>query len=68
MCLLPKSVLSKNPPQRLPIHNEHLRYNCQDYVLELLDGLEERGITGGTDAIYQKQKEVVTTQQEALRG
>ena len=28
----------------LPIHNEELRYNCQDYVFELVENLERTGI------------------------
>ncbi|KAM5430995.1 hypothetical protein McanMca71_006585 [Microsporum canis] len=48
------------------IHNEHSGYNCQDYVLELLDALEDRGCIDGNDTAYQERKETVKAKQEGL--
>ncbi|PGH28642.1 hypothetical protein GX50_08619 [[Emmonsia] crescens] len=48
------------------IHNEYPGYNCQDYVLELLDDLEEKNIIDGNNANYKKSKEAVKGKQEGL--
>ncbi|OAX80546.1 hypothetical protein ACJ72_05117 [Emergomyces africanus] len=48
------------------IHNEFPGYNCQDYVLELLDGLEEKNIIDASNENYRKSKEVVKGKQEGL--
>jgi hypothetical protein len=40
------------------IHNEYPGYNCQDYVLEMLDTLEN-GVIDGSDENYKKKKEIV---------
>ncbi|OJJ45205.1 hypothetical protein ASPZODRAFT_143853 [Penicilliopsis zonata CBS 506.65] len=34
-------------------------YNCQDYILDLLDALEEKGVIDGKDVIYQKNRKAV---------
>ena len=49
------------------IHNEAPGYNCQDYVLELLDALEEEELINGNDANYQRQKALIHSKQEGLR-
>jgi hypothetical protein len=48
------------------IHNEFPGYNCQDYVLELLNDLESKRIIDGADANYQKHKAAVQAKQEGL--
>ncbi|QKX55091.1 uncharacterized protein TRUGW13939_02183 [Talaromyces rugulosus] len=48
------------------IHNEYPGYNCQDYVLEMLDTLEENGVIDGSDENYKKKKEIVKSKQEGL--
>lgn len=48
------------------IHNEFPGYNCQDYVLELLDDLEMKRIINGADMEYRKNKAVVQSKQEGL--
>lgn len=50
-----------------PIHNEHPGYNCQDYVLELLDEIEARGLVDGGNMEYKKQKAHVNSKQEGLQ-
>lgn len=49
------------------IHNEYPGYNCQDYVLELLSDLEQKGLIDGNDASYQKQKDLVESKQEGIQ-
>ncbi|KAE8153563.1 hypothetical protein BDV25DRAFT_149090 [Aspergillus avenaceus] len=51
--------------ENLEIHNEFPGYNYQDYVLDLLDDLENRGIIDG-DAEYARKKEIVRGKQEGL--
>lgn len=52
--------------ENAPIHNEFPGYNCQDYILELLDDLEGQRIINGNDSSYKKNKEVVKARQEGL--
>lgn len=56
----------KDAAQNAPIHNEYPGYNCQDYVLDLLDDLEEKGIIDKKDKKYQQKKEIVKSKQEGL--
>ena len=53
--------------EQAPIHNQYPGYNCQDYVLELLDDLEERSLIDGEDEKYQRQKALVIGKQEGLQ-
>lgn len=48
------------------IHNEFPGYNCQDYVLELLDDLEKRNIIDSHNANYQRKKRLVKAKQEGF--
>ena len=48
------------------IHNEFPGYNCQDYVIELLDALEEEGIIDEADTTYASNKANVKSKQEGL--
>ncbi|CAG8029917.1 unnamed protein product [Penicillium salamii] len=52
--------------EQAPIHNQYPGYNCQDYVLELLDDLETRRLINGMDAMYKRQKALVAGKQEGL--
>ncbi|KAK2813227.1 hypothetical protein FQN50_000905 [Emmonsiellopsis sp. PD_5] len=68
LCDVDTSMISavKDAAKSAVIHNEYAGYNCQDYVLELLDDLEEKKIIDGNDANYKKNKEVVKGKQEGL--
>lgn len=48
------------------IHNEFPGYNCQDYILELLDDLEEKGIINRNDAGYKRNRKTVEGKQEGM--
>ena len=52
--------------ESLPIRNEYPGYNCQDYVLELLDELEVKQIIDGTNMIYKGKKMELAKQQDGL--
>lgn len=52
--------------ENMTIHNEAPGYNCQDYVLELLDDLEERGFIDKEDADYRKNRMALERKQEGL--
>lgn len=56
----------KDAAEKATIHNEAPGYNCQDYILELLDDLEEKGIINCNDAKYKKNRENVESKQEGL--
>lgn len=47
----------KDAGKKAVIHNEFPGYNCQDYVIELLDALEEEEIIDGKDKDYKKNKD-----------
>lgn len=68
LCDVPvsKVTIIKEVAKKAPIHNEFPGYNCQDYVLDLLDDLEGKRIIDGNDANYKKKKEVVKSKQEGL--
>lgn len=68
LCDVPiaKVTSIKEAARQAPIHNEYPGYNCQDYVLDLLDDLEGKRIINGNDANYKKKKEVVKSRQEGL--
>lgn len=38
------------------VDNGTVEWDCQDYVLEILDNLEEECIMDGDDSVFQKQK------------
>lgn len=56
MCVVPASKIEaiKEAAQNAPIPNEYPGFNCQDYVLDLLDDLETKGIIDGKDEDYKK--------------
>ena len=68
LCDVPVSKINaiKDTARNAPIHNEYPGYNCQDYVLDLLDDLEEKGIIDKKDKKYQQKKEIVKSKQEGL--
>lgn len=68
MCDVPISKVAaiKETAKNATIHNEFPGYNCQDYVLELLDDLEGKKIINGNDANYKKKKELLISKQEGL--
>ena len=68
MCVVPASNIRaiKEAGRKTTIANEYPGYNCQDYVLDLLDVLEAKGIIDGDDENYQKKKELVKSKQEGL--
>ena len=68
LCDVPVSKINaiKDTARNAPIHNEYPGYNCQDYILELLDDLEAKRIIDGKDVSYKKKKGVVQNKQEGL--
>ncbi|KAF3020005.1 hypothetical protein E8E15_007202 [Penicillium rubens] len=56
----------KNIAWDTPVRNEESDYSCQDFVLEILDRLEEKGIIlNGRD--YQNNKEAVKAKRESWK-
>lgn len=68
LCDVPVSKIGsiKDAAGKAPIHNQYPGYNCQDYVLELLDDLETKNVIDGKDAKYKNKKKVVKDKQEGL--
>jgi hypothetical protein len=52
--------------RRLPVQNNMSGWNCQDYVLDLLEALEEAGIIDGEDSNYKGKKDTVRGKQEGF--
>lgn len=50
----------------LPVHNQYPGYNSQEYVLELLEDLEEKGLINDLDPTFIRQKGNVMHKQEGL--
>ena len=61
-----KTSSIKTVASKVPVHNEIRGWNCQDYVLDLLDALEDGAIVNNQDAGYKKQKNLVRGKQEGL--
>ena len=68
LCDVPVSKIGsiKDAAEKAPIHNQYPGYNCQYYVLELLDDLEAKNIIDGKDSKYKNNKRVVQNKQEGL--
>ncbi|KAL2385995.1 hypothetical protein RJ035_004818 [Blastomyces gilchristii] len=56
----------KDATENAVIHNEYPGYNYQDYVLELLDVLEEKNIIDKNETNYKHNKRVIQGKQEGL--
>lgn len=56
----------KSAASKVIVHNEVRGWNCQDYVLDLLDALEKEAIVSNQDAGYRNQKILVRGKQEGL--
>lgn len=69
LCSVPISNIAAidQAAEQAPIHNQYPGYNCQDYVIELLNDLERRRLINGRDANYQGQKALVIGKQEGLQ-
>lgn len=66
MCLFPKLVLLKRQQKRHQSTINTRAITVKDYVLELLDDLEEKRIIDGEDVKYKMKKDVVKRKQEGL--
>jgi hypothetical protein len=51
---------------QVTVHNEIRGWNCQDYVLDLLEALEQEAIVDSKDGVYQTQKDSIRGKQEGL--
>ncbi|KAJ5499598.1 hypothetical protein N7453_008649 [Penicillium expansum] len=56
----------KTVASQVTIHNEVRGWNCQDYVLDLLEVLEKESIVNSKDARYKRQKDLLHGKQEGL--
>ncbi|KAB8212860.1 hypothetical protein BDV33DRAFT_186010 [Aspergillus novoparasiticus] len=56
----------KDAAQKMTIHNEAPGYNCQDYILELLDELEEKNIVDRRNQSYKSNRKKVEDKQEGV--
>lgn len=56
----------KTVASQVTVHNEIRGWNCQDYVLDLLEALEKEAIVNSKDARYKKQKDLLCGKQEGL--
>lgn len=56
----------KNVASRVTIRNGISGWNCQDYVLDLLDALEGQGLVDGKDERYKERRAYVQGKVEGL--
>jgi len=56
----------KEIAQNMTIHNNAPGYNCQDYVLDVLDELESESIIDDKDAGYKTKKKNLKAKQEGF--
>ncbi|KAJ5960597.1 uncharacterized protein N7479_007747 [Penicillium vulpinum] len=56
----------KTVASQVAVHNEIRGWNCQDYVLDLLEALENEAIMNSKDAGYKKQRDLLHGKQEGL--
>ncbi|KAJ5542940.1 hypothetical protein N7535_005362 [Penicillium sp. DV-2018c] len=61
-----KTSSIKTIASKITVHNEIRGWNCQDYVLDLLDALEDGAIVDNQDADYREQKSLLRGKQEGL--
>ena len=53
-------AIVKEAARSIPVDNETVEWDCQDYVLEILDKLEEEAVLDEDDEQYSEAKEEVT--------
>lgn len=65
---IPESQVEKvkEVAQNLPIRNDVNVWNCQDYVLDLLDALEQEAILDKNDGRYKNRKTALRGKQDGL--
>ncbi|KAJ5486972.1 hypothetical protein N7530_001272 [Penicillium desertorum] len=56
----------KTIASQVTVHNDIRGWNCQDYVLDLLEALEKEAIVNSKDAGYKTQKDLLQGKQEGL--
>jgi len=56
----------KDIAKRVPVRNEIAGWNCQDFVLDLLDALEDDGVIDAGNEAYVKRKENLRGRQDGL--
>ncbi|KAJ5835184.1 hypothetical protein N7447_001210 [Penicillium robsamsonii] len=61
-----KTNTIKTVASQVTVHNEIRGWNCQDYVLDLLEALEKEAIVNSKDESYKKQKDLLHGKQEGL--
>ncbi|PKX97317.1 uncharacterized protein P174DRAFT_501913 [Aspergillus novofumigatus IBT 16806] len=61
-----KANMIRDVARKIPVHNEISGWNCQDYVLDLLDELEERKVIDSEDEVYRRQRTYIAEKQEGL--
>ncbi|EFE42344.1 hypothetical protein TRV_02950 [Trichophyton verrucosum HKI 0517] len=60
-----KTEAIKNIAWGTPVRNEELDYSCQDFVLDVLEGLERADIVDAGNPDYQRNKGIVKAKREA---
>ncbi|OJD12982.1 hypothetical protein AJ78_06497 [Emergomyces pasteurianus Ep9510] len=55
----------KNTAEKMTIRNDSADYSCQDFILELLNTLEEEAIIDPTNADYADSKQILRQKREA---
>ncbi|EGD84523.1 hypothetical protein H112_08230 [Trichophyton rubrum D6] len=57
----------KNIAWETPVRNEEPDYSCQDFVLDVLEGLERADIVDAENPDYQRNKGIVKAKREAWK-
>ncbi|PGH02731.1 hypothetical protein GX51_04465 [Blastomyces parvus] len=55
----------KNIAWDTPVRNETADYSCQDFVLNVLNSLEDEGMIDAEDGDYQKNKNIIKAKRES---
>ncbi|OJD20254.1 hypothetical protein ACJ73_08413 [Blastomyces percursus] len=55
----------KNIACDTPVRNETADYSCQDFVLDVLERLEDEGVIGAKDDDYKKNKDTIKAKRES---
>ena len=56
----------KSTVSTVPVDNENMSWDCQEYVIDILDKLEEECIVDGTGKAYLRAKEDVKSRRGGL--